>query len=557
MMLTAAKLICLLAVAVAPQTPRLQPLGTRAALSGDVTSPVTRQPVPNMEVHIRLSGELEWKTVTTDEAGRYSFPDLVPGRYFVRLSGPDYEEAFEDVMLRGGRETRLSLSKRAILEGRVIDELGRPVPGIEVCALLRTGGDRMELVPREYAMTNGDGVFRISRHPLRAWPSLGGKYVLAVIPSGCLLAESGPPRKIQPLPGVVPTFLPNVTSFRDATVVEVAGDERVSGLEIRLRRGPSTRVEGRIAPLPQTLLPPVARIILEPPADQVPIVRVLNVNPDGRFVFDGVLPGEYRLIVPPTQRINARSVWAEQALRVSGAATQTVFVPTKPSLEVSGQMLFDGYPMLLPGVRVFLIVNLEPDFGDSRVDARMLPSPFGFVEGSGRFTIPGVMPGRYRFSVSGADTRGWILDGATIPAPPGTTPPDRDVFNLPFVVADDLDIPGASLAMTRAASTLRVLLRDANDRPIPGFDVVLFAADPKYWFPTSRRILRQRAGGDGAVTFEDLPKGDYVAVATKSLTSDWNSASGLESLAKVGTRVQIEPSETKTVTILPGESLVK
>ena len=72
-----------------------------------------------------------------------------------------------------------------------------------------------------------------------------------------------------------------------------------------------------------------------------------DVAPVGRFLFDGVLPGEYRLIVPPTWRLNARSVWAEQQLSVSGAPNQTVFVATKPTMEVTGRILFDGQPMLL------------------------------------------------------------------------------------------------------------------------------------------------------------------------------------------------------------------
>ena len=353
---------CLFAVADAPQTPRLQPTGTRAALIGDVRSATTQQPLPDMEVRIRLSGDADWKSATTDVAGRYAFPELVPGRYFVSLHGADYNEDYDDVVLRGGRETKLTLHKRAILEGRVIDDRGEPLPGVEVCALLR-GDEPGELVPREYAITGRDGAFRISRHPLRAWLTLRGRFLLAVIPTGCLLAETGPPREIRPLPGMVPTFFPNATSFRDAAIVNIAGDGLQTGFEIRLRRGPTTRLEGRIAPLPQTLLPPVARVILEPPEQHVPITRVLNSAPDGLFAFEGVPPGEYRLIVPPTWRVNARSVWAVQPITITGAPSQTVFVPTNPTMEVSGRVLFDGHPTLLPGVRVFLTVNLEAERG--------------------------------------------------------------------------------------------------------------------------------------------------------------------------------------------------
>ena len=377
----------MLAIAAAPQAQSPQSASTRASLVGTVRSPISgsQAPVPNIEVRIRLSGETDWKTSTTDEAGRYAFRDLVPGRYLVSLHAPGYHVDLDDVMLRRGSETKVTLFKRSVLEGRVIDADGQPVGGIEVCALRRRSSDkRVELIPAEHAITNSDGVFRMSRSPLRPAFTLGpGEFLLAVIPTGCLLAETGAPRRAMPLAGVVPTYYPNATSFREATVVTVAGDELQTGFEIRLRRGPSTRLEGRVAPLPQHLLPPVARVILEPAEQEVPITRVLNLGPDGRFVFDGLLPGVYRLIVPPTWRLNARSVWADQAVTVTGAPSQVVSVPTNPTMEVTGRVLFDGYPTLLPGVRVFFTVNLEAVRGERGIDPAMLPSPFGQVDSAG------------------------------------------------------------------------------------------------------------------------------------------------------------------------------
>jgi hypothetical protein len=542
---------CLVALALSPQAARLQPAGTRASLTGVVRSSVSSEPLPGIEVRIRLSGEADWKTSTTDKDGRYGFTGLVPGRYFVRLHAPDYDAELEDVFLQGGRETKLSLFKRAIIEGRVLDDLGQPVAGVEVCALRGIGRQESRLVPSEYAVTDSAGVFRLSRNPVRPALTLGpGPFLLAVIPTGCLLAETGRPHKSLPLQGVVPTFFPNVTSWREATVIDVSGDEHQKGFEIRLRRGPSTRLEGRIAPLPQNLLPPVARVILEPPAGDVPITRVLNVGPDGRFVFDGVMAGEYRLIVPPTRLLNARSVWALQPVTVTGASSQTVFVPTKQTMEVTGKILFDGYPTLLPGVRVFLTVNLVAEVDNSRVDPLLLPEAFGHADGAGFFTITGVMPGRYTFSVSGADSRGWILDGATIPAAPGSPVADRDVFNLPFEMVDGLDVTDATISMTRAASKVDVMLRDEDDRPVGGLDVVLFAADPKYWYPASRRVVRARATAGGVAAFDRLPKGDYIVAAGGAVGAPgWQTVPRLESLAATGTKLRLEASETRAITV--------
>jgi hypothetical protein len=262
------------------------------------------------------------------------------------------------------------------------------------------------------------------------------------------------------------------------------------------------------------------------------------------------MAGEYRLIVPPTRLLNARSVWALQPVTVTGASSQTVFVPTNQTMEVTGRILFDGSPTLLPGVRVFLTVNLVAEGGNSRVDPLLLPEAFGHVDGAGFFTITGVMPGRYTFTVSGADARGWNLEGATIPAAPGSRVADRDVFNLPFEVTNGLDITDVKLSMTRAASTLQVMLRDEDDRPVGNLDVVLFAADPKYWSPASGRLLRARANPSGVATFDRLPKGDYIVAAGGAVGApDWQTVPRLEAVAAAGTKVRLEAGETRAITV--------
>ncbi|HYN07062.1 MAG TPA: hypothetical protein VES67_06705 [Vicinamibacterales bacterium] len=206
---------------------------------------------------------------------------------------------------------------------------------------------------------------------------------------------------------------------------------------------------------------------------------------------------------------------------------------------------------------MFLTVNLDAVRGNSRIDPSFLPGPFGIVGSDGRFSIPGVMPGTYIFTVSGADAQGWVLDAATIPAAPGAALDARDVLNLPFTIPEEIDILGATFSMTRAASTLQVMLRDRDDRPVPNMDVVLFAADPKYWYPSSRRLLRQRASTTGTVTFDHLPQGDYIAAAAGSLPSDWHTAPRLEALAPTGTRVRLDKSDTRAIAIRVDPGIVK
>ena len=80
--------------------------------------------------------------------------------------------------------------------------------------------------------------------------------------------------------------------------------------------------------------------------------------------------------------------------------------------------------------------------------------------------------------------------------------------------------------------------------------VVLFSADPKHWYAGSRRVLSQRVDPKGAVTFEDLPKGDYVVATVAGMQPpNWYIGRGLDALAATGTKVRLEPSETRAITV--------
>ncbi|HEX7778329.1 MAG TPA: hypothetical protein VF424_03765, partial [Vicinamibacterales bacterium] len=114
----------------------------------------------------------------------------------------------------------------------------------------------------------------------------------------------------------------------------------------------------------------------------------------------------------------------------------------------------------------------------------------------------------------------------------------------------------AAISMTRAASTMQILVEDIADQPVGSVAVVLFSADPKHWFTGSRRVLSRSVDPKGAVTFEDLPKGDYVVATvpggrpySAAQPPHWYIARGLDLLALTGTKVRLEASETRTITV--------
>jgi hypothetical protein len=69
-------------------------------------------------------------------------------------------------------------------------------------------------------------------------------------------------------------------------------------VNISLKPGPTTRIDGRLVDNVNTTVAP-GQVILEPPDGPVSIVRSTRISADGRFAFVGLTPGSYRLIVPP------------------------------------------------------------------------------------------------------------------------------------------------------------------------------------------------------------------------------------------------------------------
>jgi protocatechuate 3,4-dioxygenase beta subunit len=108
----------------------------------------------------------------TDGKGAYSLEDLAVGRYSVRISHPTRAmHASFDLDLAAGHQTcdfPLALTR---LEGRVLDDKGRGVPGVEVSAQ-RAGDEGAERQPTMFIMGDGGGSMGIVHGASAAPPTI-------------------------------------------------------------------------------------------------------------------------------------------------------------------------------------------------------------------------------------------------------------------------------------------------------------------------------------------------------------------------------------------------
>jgi hypothetical protein len=123
------------------------------------------------------------------------------------------------------------------------------------------------------------------------------------------------------------------------------------------------------------------------------------------------------------------------------------------------------------------------------------------VEPDGRFTLAGVMPGKYVIRAGGAGVLRSAMSGG------------QDTLDFALEVPVDQDVTNLLLTMTDTSSELSGILADATGKPTPDYTIVLASTDSRYWLPGSRRIVVTRPGPDGRYSVRGLPAGQYFLAA--------------------------------------------
>jgi hypothetical protein len=482
-------------------------------------------PLTTSNLYTQLSS-LSGKTppaTTTDRDGRFSFMDVSPGVYTVRVQkegffgkpegGVNPPTAAADVVVDAGKagEAELAMIPGAIVGGRIFDEKGQLLSNANVQAFtVRYAFGRATLAPQVSKVTDDRGEFRLFWLP-------PGEYFLAVTPA-----------PVAPAPGVPPaasplkTYYPGVTDIALARMVTIAGGEDIGGMDIPIRGIRSFKVSGQVSsliPPPPTQLgaPGVSAAVLfmlnrdeVTPDDangrQVGVVPLLPST--GQFEISNVPPGVYELLArvpdPAAQVAGGLPLaWGRVRFEVRDIDVANLPIVVSPSSEVSGTLIAPEGGKLPPSLRVQLL----PDDASIRIPAfQAVLARAAIVGPDGTFKIPAVPVGHYRvMTVAGLPPDLYLADIRHKVA---------SVFNEGFDVRPGDNDP-LQIRLGSGAGTVSGIVQDGPAKIVAGATVALVPDGAR----RGNLALYMSAATDasGRFVMRGVPPGDYKLFAWESM----------------------------------------
>ena len=557
---------------------------TRGTIAGVVVSTdATPQPIPRAVVTLTGNGIRDNLSVVADEAGRFRFVDLEPGRYGVAVSKPAYLPTSygatrpgrpgTSIAIAAGQqlEIQVPLVRGGVITGTIRDQFGQPAAGVAVAIsrvdLLTTQGgillfnDQLTtddqgvyraygLMPDEYLVSavyprttfGAAEMYALSRaeidarlreleRPTTPAPGSGG----ASRPTPNVPAESG--GADNPL-AYASIYYPGTAVASNAVRIRVAAGEERTGVDIALVPVRAARISGvvNLAGVSRT----APRLSLTPVGPPQPILSLPSFNgptADGSFTATNVTPGRYSLVARTLPEFQGGPIqFASQELTVDGADIGGIALVLRQAISVSGRLVFESETQKPPAspetIRVAFVQTRTPVEMDGMIflPASLGPAPAVTVRTDGTFTIAAVLPGTYTLT---AAKPGWWLRSAMING--------RDVLDIPLEVNESSqDIADAVLIYTDKRSELSGTLTTASGQPASEFVVIVYPAERAMWRPGARRVRSLRPASDGAFSTADLPPGEYlIAAITDADPGEWQQPSFLAQLVPASVKVTI------------------
>jgi protocatechuate 3,4-dioxygenase beta subunit len=558
-------------------------------LVGTITT-ASGQPAAGARVMLN-GGDGPGRMAMTDARGQFVFEGLRAGRYYVNVTKPGFVSlsygqrrvngAGTAIPINEGerRTIDMQLPRSAVITGMILDERGEPSINTNVRGMRYTmtaGRRRAQQVAN--AQTDDRGIYRL--HSLQP-----GEYAVCAVARN--MGPMNDAQRIQmelesirrsmetaqtaavrqqmaqrlaqlqaqrveptePVLGYAPVCYPASSATPTATVTVAAGEER-TGIDLQMIMIPVARIEGTLV-APGGTMPREMQLMLANADESMADVerQGTRVEPSGRFSFQNVAPGRYTLMArtmsfgpPPPPNAPAAPkdpmLWASAEVVVNGQDITDVVLELQRGITVSGQLTFQPTMLQPPTDLTRTQVSILPSTPDSGSMMTMGPPPQGKVDAAGRFTIPDVVPGKYRISAGVVGMQGWIVDSITAGG--------QDALDFPLEIKGGRDVTGVVVTFSDRMTELSGTIATEKGEPATEQTILLYPTDQRYWTPGSRRIRTSRAGADGQYQFRMVPPGEYrLTTLVDPEPGIWFDREVLEQLDSSSIRVILAEGERK------------
>jgi hypothetical protein len=505
-----------------------------------VTSADTGKPLRRARITVSSPALSTSSTVSTNTDGRYEVRDLPAGRYTLRVNRSGYlplaygqrrpgelGKPLELADKQTAEKVDFVLPRMGVISGRIVDELGEPIPGVLVWAMqvLYYQGAR-RLVPTSggnHGTTDDTGEYRL----LALSP---GDYVVMGHIRETWPLESDPNQIF----GYAPSYYPGTATPADAQRVKVAIGQEVGSVDFAMLPGRTVKVSGTV--FSAAGLPVVgesvslAQEVRGPTMQSIFSASSARTAPDGTFSLLNVPAGEYQVSVRVPARNDQPAQELQQTLSVSGVDIEGLVLVAGSGGNVRGRITTDDGSPLPPNVDR-LAVRARSLLPGTRPPASATAGKDGAFEMKGLFG-----PVLLTVAFLSGD---WTLKAIEVDG--------RDIADDPIEVPHGGIISDVRVVLTNRPTIVRGGLTDDKRQPADG-TVVIFAEESSRWREDSRTVRSTRPDQNGEFSITGLPAGNYLIAALEYVQEgQWNDPEFLDGLKSRAERMTLAEGERKRV----------
>jgi len=548
-----------------------------ASVAGRVAKDPGGEPVKKALIELIAENQNEGGDYTTVTGGDGSFrvEGVVPGRYHLFVERTGFLEVEKHHARSEGRVLTLTagqdvtdllvrLQAAAVVEGRVTDEDGDPLPDAQVAVLRQTfvaGRTHWQQAGAE--RTNDLGEYRIAG-------LAAGNYYVSVNPppdfKSLIAAASNAPSadahdartndsstsdsstsdsnandaRANAAAAYATTYYPGTQDLRQAAAVQLhAGDD--FPVNFSLAPSPSVVIRGTIANLGAG----ASALVMLQSKDFNLTLNGAEIRKDGSFEICDVAPGAYTVVATVS---GTTPLMARQALEVGSENVESLHLVPQAGGWVHGRLRVESKSATALDPSQFFLSLRSAEGDDDVLGALSLGEGFAtvaHVNRDGSFEWKSVPPGRYYIELAGdpGANADWFVKSMAAGG--------REATDAGFSVGGG--VAAVELVASANGAVADGVVADAKGEPLANATVV--AVPEARLRARTDRYRKTVSDQSGHFTLHGLPPGEYTLFAWESVDGEaYYNPEFLKSYDGQGTVLRVSEGERKSLqlAVIPG-----